>query len=124
MGELEVQRSLTHAFIAANPVDLVLIPRERQMTGTGANLVDLPPRPAQTVRIIDQSSTSGPVPGTVVATDGKQRKVEYQLLGEWDATFGLMDYWVDGKGIRWEVAELLPYNNYEQRGQVVRYGQG
>jgi hypothetical protein len=26
------------------------------------------------------------------------------------------------EGIRYEVAEVLPYNGYERRGQVIQYG--
>jgi hypothetical protein len=36
---------------------------------------------------------------------------------------GVFDYWVDGDGIRWEVADVLPYNQYERRAQVMRYGE-
>lgn len=120
--ELAAQRRVTAAFIAANPSSIVLTPRLRVKTGTGTTWQDQPPRAAQTFRLIDQSSPSGNQP-TAVSIDGSQRKVTYQLLGAWTTIIGLYDYWIDGDGFRCEVAELLPDNGYEQRAQVVRYGQ-
>lgn len=119
--ELEMQRRQTKAYIAANPVSINLIPRLRVTTGTGTKLVDQTPRGVQVVRLIDQSATGGPTPGTVASADGKQRKVEFQMLGTFAATFEVLDYWMDGS-TKYEVAELLPYNGYERRAQVVRYG--
>lgn len=122
--ELAAQRRITKAFIAAHPVQVVLIPRVPTKTGTGTKLVDQAARPAQTVRLIDQSAAGGTTPGVVTTLDGQQRKVEFQMLGTFDASFGLYDYWLDSNGVRLEVAELLPANGYELRAQVVRYGQG
>lgn len=121
--EARAQRAITKAFIGANPSSLVLIPREMQRHGTGTSYVDQPPRAAQTFRLIDQSSTRGPQPGTVRAADGSQRLVEFQLLGEHDASIGLYDYWLDSVGVRLEVADILPDNGYERRALVVRYGE-
>lgn len=121
--ELAAQRRITKAFIAAHPVQVVLIPRLPVKTATGTRLVDQVARPPQTVRLIDQSAAGGTTPGVVTTLDGQQRKVEFQMLGAFDVDFGLYDYWVDSSGIRLEVAELLPDNGYERRAQVVRYGQ-
>lgn len=123
-SELGLQRVNTEAFIAANPTTLILIPRTELITGTGKQWVSGAPRPAQEVRLIDQSSTRGPQPGLVRAADGVQRRVEYQLVMRWDALLGLYDFWLDSSQIKWEVAEVLPYNGYERRAQVVRYGEG
>jgi hypothetical protein len=122
-GELQVNRVNTEAFIAANPSYVALIPRTATKTGEGILYVDGPPRASQRFRLIDQSSTNGPQPGSIVGADGTQRRVDYQLLGKFDAIVGLNDYWVDAAGIRWEVAELLPDNGYERRARVVRYGE-
>jgi hypothetical protein len=121
--EIAVKRRNTNAFIGANRLSVVLIPRVPVQTGSGTRWADQTPRSPQVVRLIDQSSAGGPNPGTVAGADGKQRKVEFQMIGNWDAVFGLYDYWMDA-GTRLEVAELLPYNGYERRAQVVRYGQG
>lgn len=120
--ELAAQRRITEAYVAANPSSIVLTPRKKVKSGTGITWQDQPPRAAQTFRLIDQSSPSGNQP-TAITIDGAQRKVQYQLLGTWDTEVGLYDYWVDAEGFRCEVAELLPDNGYEQRAQVVRYGQ-
>lgn len=123
-NELRLQRKNTKAFIDANPIVIALIPRTKVNTGTGQQWIDETQRPEQTLRLIDQTRTFGPEPGTVLASDGKQRKAEYQLLGEHDATIGKYDYWIDPKGIRFEVANLIHSNDYEVRAQVIRYGEG
>lgn len=120
--EVQMNRRMTAAFIDANPIDVTLVPRVAVKTGTGTTLQDQFPRPSQTFRLIDQSAVGGTTPGTVVGTDGRQHKVEFQLLGNYDAMLAKYDYWVDSDGVRLEVAELLPDNGYERRAQVVRYG--
>lgn len=122
-AELRAQKRQTDAFIRANPILLVLTPQTLTKTGSGTKFVPGTPRPAQRMRIIDQTRTFGAEPGTAVGADGKQRKMEYQLLGYHDAVIGLHDFWVDADGIRWEVADLLPDQGYERRAQVMRYGQ-
>jgi hypothetical protein len=123
-NELRLQRKNTAAFIAANSIQIQLIPRTKTNTGNGPRWVDGPPREVQTFRLIDQTRTHGVQPGTVLASDGKQRQADYQLLGEVDRTIGLYDYWVDSAGIRFEVGNLVAYNDYEVRAQVIRYGEG
>ena len=121
-SELAVNRRNTAAFIAARPLSLVLIPQIRTKTASGGFLyVPGTPRAEQTLRLIEQASAYGNSPGLLQASDGKQRRVQYQLLGAYDAVIGVYDYWeADGK--RFEVAELLPFNGYERRGQVIQYG--
>lgn len=117
-----MHRRQTDAFIEANQFQVALIPREPVKTGTGTTLVDQTPRLLQTFRLIDQSTPTGTQPGTLIGADGRQRKVEFQLLGQYDAQMGRYDYWVDSDGVRLELAEVLPENGYERRAQVVRYG--
>lgn len=117
------QRRNTLAFIQANPQQITLTPRSPVNSGTGRRWINQEIREEQTFRLIDQSSTSGPQPGDVLAGDGTQRKVTYQLLGRWDAAIGLWDFWIDSAGIKCEVVELLPDNGYERRAKVVRYGE-
>jgi hypothetical protein len=121
--EVELKRRNTKAFIDSNPVVITLIPRSPFKSGTGTRLVDQKARAAQTFRLVDLSGSGGTSPGIVASADGKQRKVEFQAIGNWDATILVGDYWLDGSD-RLEVAELLPYNGYERRAMVVRYGQG
>lgn len=121
--ELKAQRRITAAFIQVNPTQITLSAYRRVNSGTGAKYLKEKDRKQQTFRIIDQSSISGPQPGTVLASDGKQRKIECQLLGEHDVEIGLYDRWTDERGVIWEVADLFMDNGYERRAQVVRYGE-
>ncbi len=123
-AELQALRRNTKAFIDANWIELALIPRTRVNSGSGARLEDGLQRPVQRLRLIDQTRTNGPEPGTVLAGDGKQRKAEFQLLGNHDAVIGKYDYWIDSAGVKMEVVNLIHNNDYEVRAQVVRYGEG
>jgi hypothetical protein len=121
-SELRVNRRNTAWFIEARPIVIALIPQQRTKTASGGFLyLPLPPRVEQTFRLIEQASAYGNNPGLLQASDGKQRRVQFQLLGTWDSVMEVHDYWVMD-GLRYEVAELLPFNNYERRGQVIQYG--
>lgn len=123
-SELEYQKRNTLAFIAAHYEDLSLTPRSPQKSGTGTIWVNGETKPVQRVRLVDQSrALIGPQPGTVRGADGKQRRVEYQLVAMPEADLDLWDWWQDSSGIRWEIADILPDNGYERRAQVVRYGE-
>jgi len=120
--ELAVNRENTRAFILAHPLSLALTPTIRTKSGTGGiQLSSGPTRVAQVFRLIEAPSAYGNSPGLIEAADGRQRRVTYQLLGEWDVTMEVGDFWLVS-GVRFEVVELLPYNDYERRGQVVQYG--
>ena len=122
-SELTAKRRGTTAFIAANPSALVLIPLIITKTGSGGKLVsDGLPRDERIYRVIEQASAYGNNPGLLPSADGKQRRVTFQLLAEWDAELAVGDHWNNAEGIRMEVAELLPYNGYERRARVVQYG--
>lgn len=121
--ELRVHRAQTKDFISKAYTDLALVPRVKTRTGAGTVWTDQPARAVQRFRLIDQSGARSSDAQTYIGADGKQRKVRYQLLGEHDAVIGLNDTWVDSDGIRWEVADLMPFNGYERRAQVVRYGE-
>ena len=123
-GELRIQKRNTAAFIAANSSEIQLIPRLKTNTGNGYRWTDDTPRPPQTFRLINQTRPFGPEPGTVLAVDGKQRKAEFQLLGEVGVAIGANDYWIDSAGIRFEVTNQIYSNDYEVRAQVIRYGEG
>lgn len=122
--ELKYQRVATRAFIEANPMLVELTPRVPVKTKTGTTYDEQPARPAQMMRLVDQTRTFGAEPGKQQAADGVQRRMQYQLLGLHDSAIGLHDVWTDADGIRWEVIDLLPPNGYEQRATVIRYGQG
>jgi hypothetical protein len=119
--ELRINRRNTLAFIAARPTVITLIPVEKVKTPSGGTrLQDLPPRTAQTLRVIDQNSHTGNVPGLLTSTDGRQLKAVFQLLGPYDAVMAVGDHWAGEGKERFEIAEMLPFNGYERRGGVVR----
>lgn len=123
-AELRLNRRNTLAYIMAKPMTLALKPTLRVKTASGGiALPETPSRVAQTFRLIEQASAYGNAPGLLQAGDGKQRRITYQLLGEWDCELAVGDHWVDANGIRYEVMELLPDNYYERRGRVVQYGE-
>lgn len=120
-AELKYQRAATVAFIAANPTSLVLTPRTKVKDGSGTRFVDGTPRKAQDLCIIDQSTERNIIPGVVQTSDGRERIIDFILLGEHDARIELWDFWTDADGT-WEVAQLFPWNQYEVRAAVVRRG--
>lgn len=120
--ELAVNRRNTARFIASRPYVVELTPVVKSRTSSGGTkLLDGSPRAAQRFKLIEQASAYGNNPGLLQAQDGKQLKVTYQLLGLWDCAMEVGDHWTVG-GTRYEVAELLPRNGYEVRGQVIQYG--
>lgn len=120
--ELRVNRRNTLAFIAANPSEIVLIPAVKVKTASGGTRIeDGTPRAPQTLRLIDQSGPASSNPGVQSALDGKQRLVIFQLLGPYDAVIEVGDHWFIGT-TRYEVTDVLPFNGYEIRAQVVKYG--
>lgn len=111
-----VNRLNTTAFIAANPILVTLIPRSRQMSGTGMKWIQQDPRPLQVGRLIEAGGT------VQQAQDGIQRIDSFQLLLPFNGEVALDDFWHDAPGVRYEVTGILPYNGYERRAEVTRYG--
>jgi hypothetical protein len=118
-AELKAQRNNTLAFIAANPTTITLIPRTKFKDGSGVTLVNGTPRAPQSLRLIDQSTARNIWPGLIQTSDGRERLVDFMLLGPHDAVIQIWDYWTDSQGIL-EVAEIFPWNQYEVRAAVVR----
>lgn len=117
---LKMNRSLTHMFIEMDPTDIVLIPREKVETGSGGqSLVDLPPRPSQRFKFIFPYGQSD---GVQQAQDAQEKKYQYVLVGEWNATIHTDDYWQDSDGQFWVVTGLSPYNGYEVKALVTSFG--
>jgi hypothetical protein len=119
--ELAMLRDQTEWFIAANPIDLIVIPVSRQRTPSGAVTgVNLPPRPVQRLRLISMSASQKPT----ITDDGIEREIDLTLLGPWDAQLDIGDWWRDGEGLKYEIIEMVPYNGYEVRALVVKSGHG
>lgn len=121
--ELNVQRQLTEAFINTMPVDITLIPRTRVSDGMGGyTWSEQSPRTPQTMRLIEYSNEAT-VPEPVLASDGHQRYVQYELLAKWDAELGIWDHF-EYDGDEWEVVEVYFNNGWERRAKVARFGNG
>ena len=122
--EQNVNRANTHAFIAARPSAIVLIPVVRTKTASGGTRsTDSTPRAVQTLRLVEQGTNAGNAPGRLPAADGHETRVSWLLLGDWDATMDVGDHWTDpDSGAGHQIEELLPFNGYERRARVVEYG--
>jgi hypothetical protein len=119
--ELAVQRDLTEWFISARPINLILTPTRRDRTsGGGYTEVNLPPRPAQKLRLISMSASQKPT----ITDNGVEREIDLTLLGPWNAQIDIGDWWRDGEGLFYEVIEMVPFNGYEVRALVVKKGHG
>lgn len=120
---LDTLRRQTHWFIAQSPTDIILVPTQKiAAPGGGWNLTDLPPRPTQTFKLIWQM---GFVDGVVPAQDGQNRRYDYVILGEWDATLKDGDYFTTGADDtfqKWVVTGLQPWNGYEVKAGILSYG--
>lgn len=115
--ELRIYRLNTKAFIDADPISLVLRTRGSSRTPSGGvALQETAPRPEQTFKLIMQSPAGGSIEQRT--EDGTERRVEYVLLGEWDAQVEIGDFWDDDRGMRWEVTAIIPTNEYETRAVV------
>lgn len=118
---LDVNRRLTKAFIDANPVTLMLIPRTREKKPAGGwAWVEQTPRDPQVLTLIEQTGLSGE-PRPQATVDGVDREVEFQLLGEWDSAIERGDVFTHS-GKDWEVVDLYIDNGYEKRAMVSAHG--
>lgn len=112
-------RAQTTAFIATDPTSIVLTPTVRTRTAAGGWAVsDGVDRAAQTFKLIPMTYQQKPT----VTVDGKERIIDYTLLGEWDAIMERGDYWITEDGKRWEIVELAPGHGYETKGLVEVHG--
>jgi hypothetical protein len=119
--ELDLHRKNTTAFIAVKPTTVALVPQDKVSQPSGGyKMVDQPARDPQTFRIIELGMNT--TPPILVLTDGKQRKVEFWLLGEWDANMSVNDHWMAEDGREWVVGDIVRSNQYETRGLVVERG--
>ena len=119
--EIEVQRKLTSAFIATSPSSVTLTPRKRTKTPSGGwKFSNETPRSPQLMKVIE-SSQGSPLPAPVATLDGIERRVEFELLGEWNAVIENYDTFSLG-GHTWEVVQVAYFNGWEQRALVSRFG--
>jgi hypothetical protein len=122
-GELQHMRRVTKMFIAANTYPVTLTPAAYVRTGSGGKVrSNGPSRDEQMMRLIDQSGSTGSVPGPVRGEDGVNRTVTHMLLGAHDAEMEVGDRWTGADGLVYEIVEMFPDNGYERRARVSRYG--
>lgn len=117
-GYLSAQRAATLAYIADDPTQLVLVPREKVPTATGGyTYVDGVPRSAQTVKMILLGSDQRPT----VTVAGVERVVEYHLLGRWDMAIAVGDIWDAPDGTKWEVTGFTEGWDYMTKAFLSRH---
>lgn len=116
--ELPTQRRLTKAFIDTMPVTITLTPRlqERKASG-GYTWAEQAPRVPQVLRLVEPSGA----PQIVTTADGKERLIEFLLIGQHDAEIGVYDIFTH-EGLDYEVLSLYHFNGWERRAQVARRG--
>lgn len=121
--DLALNRSLTKAFIDYLPVTVTLIPHRRVDTPSGGFTYEaLAPRAPQVMTLIEQSGgTTTGVPLPVPAQDGDDRRVMFELLGEWNAIIEVDDTF-SHQGKEWTVVAKFYANGYEVRALVNCHG--
>lgn len=119
MSELDAQRRITAAFIAADPDarTVALIPRARTTNNAGAPVdTDGPPRTAQTFKLsllaFDQRPT--------ITVAGVERLVDYHLIGPHDMQIAVGDYWMEGTK-KYEVVGFSHGFQYETKAFVIEH---
>jgi len=116
--ELEIQRGLTESFIAASPISLVLTPHARTKSNNGGyTTAGGTPRAAQSFKLIQFSENADPVLGQ----DGVMRRIDFMLLGLWDAQIAVDDQFTYDGG-DFQVVALMTDLGYETRALVRRRG--
>jgi len=117
---LEIQQELTHWFIMQDPTVVQLIPKERVRQPNGSfTVTDGAPRPQQIVKMIFPAGNSD---GIIDSGDGNEREYDFIVVGEWDATIKLDDYWVDPSGQKYIVTGVSAYNGYEVKANIKSFG--
>jgi hypothetical protein len=119
MIPIDLQRRSTQFMIDDDPTDIELIPRDLVTKSANGGQYQQPqsPRAMQRFKLIPMTSSQK----TTVTADGRERIIDYTLLGAWDATVEIGDYWVDA-GKRYEVVALSPGHNYETKALIEAHG--
>lgn len=122
MPEVDIQRTLTRAFINTMPVTITLVPRVKvQKPAGGFTWQEQAARDPQVMRLIEPSTVNGIAPNPIVTGDGVERRIEFTLLGAHDAIIGLYDVF-EHAGHEWEVVQVAHPLPWEQRASVARRG--
>lgn len=118
--ELEAQRAVTLAYIAAAPVSIVLTPVVKVKTANGSTPTPGDPRQPQTFKVNEPGDSGARYPLTAGEV-GKERVVEYILIGAYDAVVENNDIFTY-RDEEYQVIQVLTPNDYEVRAMAVRRG--
>lgn len=115
---LELHRKATQALIDDDPTTIVLIPRVQSTTPGGAkSYVDGTPRTAQRFKLSLLGNDQRPI----VTESGQERRIEYHLIGAYDAQIAVGDRWTDADGTRYEVMGFTDGYGYMVKALVYRH---
>lgn len=113
---LTIQREQTRHFIAYDPQSIVLIPTVYSMTAQGGQSESAgSPRDAQDMRLIALNPQQRI---TITTSGGRERIIDFHLLGTYDAEMEVGDHWLDADGNRYEVVHIDAGHGYEKKGYV------
>jgi hypothetical protein len=122
--ELAACQENTVAFIAADPVSIVLTPVAGTSDGRGGTKRSWPVAgilPAQTFRLIPRSSANDKV-REVQGSDGRVAAVEFVIMGVGSSTMTRFDRFSWGTHT-WEIAQIHDRTStYERKGDVIQVG--
>lgn len=119
---LLMQRRMTQALIEDDPTTAQLIPRIRVETSTGGyTLTDGAPRVAQTFKLSLLNSDQRPTITPTSTTGGIERIMDFHLIGPWNMSIEVNDYWVDAEGTKYIVESFTEGWGYMTKAQVSRH---
>lgn len=116
--ELALHRLGTQHFIAADPTEITLIPSTSAMVAGTKTFTPGVPRAAQTFKVI-WSYDNGFY--RQVGIDGAVHRFDFILLGEYDSTIVVGDYWESGTQ-RYQIEYVFPGNGYEVKAGGISHG--
>jgi hypothetical protein len=115
-GELKVQRKISAAFIAADPVIVILERHNRIGDGAGGFRSVTVPQPPQRFRLIPQEDGAT----ARVTAEGETATPEFMLMGEYDCNMQRFDEF-ELNSTRFQVV-YIDNRQYEIKGEVIRLG--
>ena len=113
MSVMDVQRSLTEAFIRDDPTSIILTPQVVAVTpGGGRSMVPGTPRAAQTFKVIPMTFDQRPT----VTKGGVERIIDYTLLGTWDSVGDVWDkFTLSDPNEYFLIVAIAPGHGYERK---------
>jgi len=116
--ELVIHRKGTTRFIAADPTQITLLHRTEEIIDGTKRFNDAVARMPQTFKVIWQGDNGVVREGT---PDGGVRRFDFVLVGEYDATVAINDFWKVGEQT-FVIRYVYPDNGYEVKAGGVSHG--